>query len=81
MNPVLLIVLLIILAVMAAMIAIYRWLAWTREVEERLAESFKPVAAEVRNRRTMAAGLDSRLRPLSPNGWNASWPRRTATSR
>ncbi|MDI9548508.1 MAG: type II secretion system F family protein [Chloroflexota bacterium] len=65
MNPVLLIVLLIILAVMAAMIAIYRWLAWTREVEERLAESFKPVAAEVRNRRTMAAGLDSRLRRLS----------------
>ena len=38
---------------MVAMIAIYRWLV--RAVEERLAES-KPVAAEVRNRRTMAAG-------------------------
>ena len=54
--------LLIILAVMVAMIAIYRWLAWTREVEERLAESL-PVAAEVRNRRTMACRS---RQPLAP---------------
>lgn len=65
MNPVLIIVLLVVLAVFAAMAAIFRWLAWTREVEERLAESFKPVAAEISGRKAVADGFNNRLRRLS----------------
>ncbi len=65
MNPILIIVLLVVLAIFAAMTAIFRWLAWTREVEERLAESFKPVAAEISGRKAMASGLNNRLRGLA----------------
>lgn len=65
MNLVLIIVLLVVLAVFAAMTAIFRWLAWTREVEERLAESFKPVAAEISGRKAVADSFNNRLRRLS----------------
>ena len=62
MNPVLLITLMVIMAVMAIMAGVYRWLAWTREVEERLSESLRPVASEAKSRAGISDSFNSRLR-------------------
>lgn len=65
MNPVLMITLLVIGAVIAIMVGVYRWLAWTREVENRLSESLKPVASEARLRSGLTENVNSRLRRMS----------------
>jgi tight adherence protein B len=65
MNWVLLIAAMVMLAVYAAMVGVYRWLGWTRQVEERLTGSLAPVEAEMGNRRVLRDRLDSRLRRLS----------------
>ena len=65
MNWVLLIALIVVVAVYAAMIGVYRWLGWTRQVEERLSDSLAPVEAELGNRRALRDQLDNRLKRLS----------------
>jgi tight adherence protein B len=57
---------LVVIAVFLAMIGVYRWLGWTREVEGRLAESMKPVAAEAASgRNSLTDQLNKRLQRMS----------------
>lgn len=66
MNSVYLVTLLVTCAVMAIMAGVYRWLSWTREVEDRLSESLKPVASERRHGNSaLAENMNNRLRGLS----------------
>ncbi len=65
MSWVLLIALMVVLAVYAAMIGIYRWLGWTRQVEERLSHALAPVEGEMGNRRALRDRLDKRIRRMS----------------
>lgn len=57
--------LLVMTAIYAAMVGFYRWLAWTREVEQRMAESMTPVAAESSSRGALADQLNKRLSRMS----------------
>ena len=65
MSSVLLVTILVIFTVMTIMAGIYRWLAWTREVEERLSKSLTPVASEARARKGISDGVNNRLRRFS----------------
>jgi tight adherence protein B len=53
------------LAIYLAMVGFYRWLSWTREVEQRMAASMAPVTAEAGGRSALAARMDKRLSRLS----------------
>lgn len=57
--------LLVMTAIYAAMVGFYRWLAWTREVEQRMAEAMTPVAAESSSRGALADQLNKRLSRMS----------------
>ncbi len=65
MNWVLLIAVIVMVAVYAGMVGVYRWLRWTRLVEEHLNDSLAPVAGEMGNRRALRDRLDKRLRRMS----------------
>lgn len=57
--------LLVMAAIYAAMVGFYRWLGWTRDVEQRMAASLAPVAAESSGRGALAEQLDKRLSRLT----------------
>ena len=65
MNPVAIISLLMVAMVFAIMIGFYRWLGWTRAVEERLQASLKPVESEISKRPRLADRMTKRLSRLS----------------
>ncbi|HXF64317.1 MAG TPA: type II secretion system F family protein [Caldilineaceae bacterium] len=65
MSWVLIVALLVSTAIYAAMIGFYRWLSWTRDVEQRMAESMAPVAAENHKRTALADQVNRRLSRMS----------------
>jgi tight adherence protein B len=65
MNLALVIALLVMAAVFMFFVALHRWLRWTHEVHERLAESFAAATVEARPARTLAEPLNRQLGKLS----------------
>ncbi len=66
MSSIYVITLLVIAVIIAVMGGVYRWLAWTREVEERLARSLNPVASEVRHGHSgLKENMNGRIRSMS----------------
>lgn len=65
MNLALLIALLVAAAVFALFVALHRWLRWTHEVYERLAESFAAAMVEARPARSLSEPLNRHLGKLS----------------
>src|SRR5688572_23374401 len=57
--------LLVMTAIYAAMVGFYRWLSWTRDVEQRMAASMAPVASEQHGRGALADQLNKRLSRLT----------------
>jgi tight adherence protein B len=52
-------------AVFAVMVGLYRWLGWTRVVEQRLHASLKPVEAETGSRARISENMTKRLSRVS----------------
>jgi tight adherence protein B len=65
MNGVAIISLLIMATTFFAMVGIYRWLGWTRAVEQRLQASLRPVEAETSSRSRLADRMTKRLSRMS----------------
>ncbi len=65
MSWITLISILVMTAIYAAMVGFYRWLGWTRDVEQRMAESMKPVAAEQGSHGALADRVNKRLSRMS----------------
>ena len=65
MSWVAIISLLMTLAVFALMVGIYRWLGWTRQVEERLHASLKPAETGPASRARISESMTKQLRRMS----------------